>query len=143
MFMHFNVLKMLLVTEPLGLQLVPGVYWIPCSCGKVYVGQTGRTVAVREQERTCHLKKINMDKSAIIQHGWDTRHEIRFENTRVLHRSSDWHERVIKESVEISFVKKSTLNQEEGVFLSKVWLPVLALCEIVCETFKDNGTLEL
>lgn len=38
---------MRLVKDPLGLH-VPGVYQIPCACGKVFVGQTGRTITIRE-----------------------------------------------------------------------------------------------
>lgn len=71
-------------------------------------------------------------KSAVAQHG----STIQFEDTAVLHGSSSWHERVIKESMEISLAGKSILNQEKGTFLSKDWLPALSLYEKVGGTFK-------
>jgi hypothetical protein len=36
-----------------------GIYCILCECGKVYVGQAGRTVTARCKERECHLQPIN------------------------------------------------------------------------------------
>jgi hypothetical protein len=34
------------VKDPLGLR-IPGIYSIPCECGKVYVGQSGRAISLR------------------------------------------------------------------------------------------------
>jgi hypothetical protein len=34
------------VKDDLGLK-IPGVYPIPCECGKVYIGQTGRSIEAR------------------------------------------------------------------------------------------------
>lgn len=90
--------------DPLGLQ-VPGAYQIACSCGKVYVGQTGKTASNRAQEHKCHLKLGNTVKSATAQHGWDTGHAILFENTMLLHKFSNWHEGITKELMEISVAK--------------------------------------
>lgn len=97
------------VKDPLGFK-VPRIYQIPCSFSKVSVGQTGRTVAIREQDHKCHLRLGNTDKSAIPQHGWDTGHEVLFGDTVLLHKSSDWHDRVIMESLEFSLMKGATLN---------------------------------
>lgn len=54
----------------------PGVYQIPFACGKVYVGQTGQTIVLREQKHKCHLRLGNIDKPAIAYHGWQTGHKI-------------------------------------------------------------------
>lgn len=80
------------VKDPLGLQ-VPWVHQIPCLRGKVYIGQAERTV-IRGQEYKCHLRLGSTEKSAIAQHWWDTRHAILLKNTMLLHKSSDWHERL-------------------------------------------------
>jgi hypothetical protein len=42
------------VKDDLGLK-VPGVYRIPCECGEVYVGQTGRSVEARCKEHMRHI----------------------------------------------------------------------------------------
>lgn len=116
------------VKDPLGLH-VPGVYQIPCACGKSYIGQTGRMVTMREQEHMWHLRLDNLNKSAVTQHGWDAGHEILVGNTKLLCRSSNWQDRIIRESMEISLAKKHTLNQEEEICLSKAWMPALRLHE--------------
>lgn len=100
-----------------------------CSCGNVYIGQMRRAVAIREQEHKCHLRQGNIDKAVVAQHGWDTGPEILLGDTARLHKSSKWHERVTRESVEINLLKECTLIQDEGVFLSQAWLPTLSLCK--------------
>ena len=42
------------VKDDPGLQL-PGVYNIPCECGKMYIGQTNRTIEARRKEHMRHL----------------------------------------------------------------------------------------
>ncbi|XP_018565476.2 uncharacterized protein LOC108906646 [Anoplophora glabripennis] len=37
----------------------PGVYSIPCSCGKVYIGQTGKHTNMRLKEHKSHFKNNN------------------------------------------------------------------------------------
>ncbi|XP_018577260.1 uncharacterized protein LOC108915650 [Anoplophora glabripennis] len=46
----------------------PGVNSIPCSCGKAYIGQTGRHINTRLKEHKSHLKNNNWEKSAIAEH---------------------------------------------------------------------------
>jgi hypothetical protein len=41
-----------LMKDNLGLE-VAGIYCVPCECGKVYVGQTGRSIETRCKE---HIK---------------------------------------------------------------------------------------
>ena len=33
---------------------IAGVYWIPCECGKVYIGETGRNLPTRLKEHRAH-----------------------------------------------------------------------------------------
>ncbi|XP_018566090.1 uncharacterized protein LOC108907059 [Anoplophora glabripennis] len=54
----------------------PGVYSIPCSCGKVYIGQTGRHINMRLKEHKSHLKNNNWEKSAVAKHRADTGHTV-------------------------------------------------------------------
>jgi hypothetical protein len=42
--------------DDLGLK-IPGVYRIPCECGKVYIGQTGRSVEARCKEHMRHTAR--------------------------------------------------------------------------------------
>lgn len=57
---------------------VPGIYQIPCMCGKVYIGQV-----VSE----CCAENIRLnkpDQSGLAEHVLTTRHEALFDGTMVL-----------------------------------------------------------
>jgi hypothetical protein len=55
------------VKDELGLRTL-GVYRIPCECGKVYIGQTGRSMDTRLKEHQRHTHPEHPDKSAIAEH---------------------------------------------------------------------------
>ena len=44
------------------------VYKIPCSCGKVYIGETIRRLETRLKEHCTACKKGEIEKSAIAEH---------------------------------------------------------------------------
>jgi predicted GIY-YIG superfamily endonuclease len=46
----------------------PGVYRIPCECGLVYIGETGRNLSVRLKEHKTNCEKAEQDKSAVAKH---------------------------------------------------------------------------
>ena len=48
------------VKDPNPELVTPGVYEIPCSCGMVYIGQTGRSVRERLNE---HIRNTNLNQT--------------------------------------------------------------------------------
>lgn len=48
-------------------------------------------------------------------------HQIKFKDTKVLHRSENWQKRIIMESLEIA-LSSSLLNLEEGLWLNTAQL---------------------
>jgi predicted GIY-YIG superfamily endonuclease len=46
----------------------PGVYRIPCECGLVYIGETGRNLSVRLKEHKMNCEKAEQDKPAVAKH---------------------------------------------------------------------------
>eukprot|EP00057_Strongylocentrotus_purpuratus_P003565 XP_003726908.1 PREDICTED: uncharacterized protein LOC100891345 [Strongylocentrotus purpuratus] len=50
-----------------------GVYKIPCECGKVYIGETGRNLETRLKEHRTSFRLSDWDKSAIVKHAHDRR----------------------------------------------------------------------
>ncbi|XP_033607053.1 uncharacterized protein LOC117282253 [Cryptotermes secundus] len=69
------------VKEHLGLR-TPGIYSIPCECGKVYIGQTGHSVGTRLKEHQRHLRLEHPDKSAVAEHSIELDHRIQFQKKR-------------------------------------------------------------
>jgi hypothetical protein len=65
------------VKDNLGLR-TPGVYKIPCECGKVYIGQTGHFVDTRLKQNLWHISLEHSDKSAVAEHSIDLGHRISY-----------------------------------------------------------------
>ena len=61
------------------------VYRIPCSCGKVYLGETRRRLETRLKEHKDVCRKGELEKS---EHAWTHHHAIKWEETSVMDRAS-------------------------------------------------------
>ena len=81
----------------------PGVYSIPCTCGKVYVGTTKRSINTRIQEHKRHCRLLQPEKSAVAQHTLleQGNHTIKFEDTKLLATTPGYHARLQREAIEI------------------------------------------
>jgi len=55
------------VKDDLGLK-EPGAYHIPCECGKVYVGQTRRSIEARCKEHMRYIYLNQLEKSVMAEH---------------------------------------------------------------------------
>jgi hypothetical protein len=103
---------------------IPGVYGIPCECGKTYIGQTNRTIETRRKEHMRHLRLGQPDKSAIAQHALETGHRVEFNNTCRLARTKGYMDRIIKDAIEIK-LHPDNINRDGGHILSRAWKPAI------------------
>ena len=76
-----------------------GVYEIPCECGQVYIGQTGRTVNERISEHERNLRMQYFDKSAVVEHALENNHHIGFEEARLIDRATNYWDRIRREAI--------------------------------------------
>ena len=102
---------------------LPGVYRIPCECGKVYIGETGRSFNTRIKEHKAHGRRDERDKSAIIDHAHTHDHRILWDESNLVTRVPYWHQRRVREALEIE--EHNTVPQDSGLQLSNIWLTVL------------------
>ena len=51
------------------------VYRIPCGCGKVYIGETGRPVPDRIKEHDRDIRLAHTETSAVSEHARNTGHK--------------------------------------------------------------------
>jgi hypothetical protein len=112
--------------------LYKGVYAIPCSCGKVYIGETGRSMKVRFKEHGAHLKLNRVQKLALAEHSCTTSHHVCLEDARVVAKLDNYGKRKVMEALEI-MLNPNNLNRDDGWKLSECWIPMLVdLRHITC-----------
>jgi predicted GIY-YIG superfamily endonuclease len=107
----------------------PGVYKIPCECGKVYTGQTGPSVDTRLKEHQRHICLEHPDKSAVPEHSADFEHRIQLHNTSILATKTRYMNRVIREAIEIE-LHPNNMNREVVFCLSKSLKPLICSLKI-------------
>jgi hypothetical protein len=91
----------------------PGVYRIPCECGRAYVGQTGRPVDIRLEEQQRHIRLDHPDKSAAAEHSIDQGHRIQFHNSSILVTKIRYMDRIVREAIEIE-LHPYNINRKDG-----------------------------
>ena len=87
---------------------------IPCSeCPQSYIGETGRPFKIRLKEHQDNVRRREEGKSAVAKHAWQTGHPPLWPEAALVHKASDWHSRIIVESVVISMT--SNYNRKDGI----------------------------
>ncbi|KAJ8947725.1 hypothetical protein NQ318_017986 [Aromia moschata] len=122
---RFRTVKKIQQVLPSNKDPVPSVYELKCTCGKSYIGQTGRGTQCRIKEHQRHTRLGNTDKSAIAEHvHTNENHKIDYENVRVLDKTTRYYPRIIRESLEI-MKNNNNFNKEDGYRLSNTWRLVI------------------
>ena len=62
------------------------VYKIPCTCGKVYIGETGRPMQERMKENDRNIRLARTQNSAVSEHANGTGHKPVWNKTRLIAR---------------------------------------------------------
>jgi hypothetical protein len=99
------------------------VYEVPCTCGKVYIGETKRRLGTRLKEHKDACVKCLTDKSAIAEHAWTNDHPINWDGTKILQRASRTMQLVLKEALSIQATPEDArFNRDGGYELPDCWI---------------------
>jgi hypothetical protein len=97
---------------------------IPCECGKVHIGHTGRSVDIRLKEHQRHIRLERPDKSAVAQHSIEQVHRIQFHNSSILATKARYMAHIVREAIETE-LHPYNINREGGFCLSKSSKPLI------------------
>ena len=98
------------------------VYQISCSCGSVYIGESGRPKDVRLKEHVADIKHARLDKSATARHFSTCRGDLNPLTAKTLATEGHWKRRKVREAIEVKLTPQATMNLDEGgVRLSPIW----------------------
>ena len=112
------------IKDPIDPKYHKGVYLVPCSCGKTYIRETGRSISTRIQEHVADIKHNHSKTSALAEHSSKTNHHICIENSSVVSKIDHYHHRKFREGVEIG-KNPDNLNRDNGWKISDNWIPTL------------------
>ncbi|XP_018311528.1 uncharacterized protein [Mycetomoellerius zeteki] len=97
-----------------------GVYKIPCSCGQVYIGETGRMVNLRIKEHQRDVRLKHATQSALSEHNIETGHQIQFDKTTTIANIASYFPRKYREAIEIQ-KHPNNLNRDNDYNINKIW----------------------
>ena len=92
------------------------MYRIPCECGLVYIGETGRNLSLRLKEHKTNCEKAELE--TVATHSWTNDHLIKWNEAIILAMDNHKFSHKTRESIEIE--KHSTIDQE-GKPLDSTW----------------------
>ena len=101
------------------------VYSIPCSCGKIYKGDTDRPLKVRLEEHRKAVVRGEIEKSGIADHIWKEKgsHLPLWDEVEITDRAKDWRIRRLKESAHM--LGYNDLLSRPSIEMNTVWEPII------------------
>ncbi|KAL9973358.1 hypothetical protein ACROYT_G019801 [Oculina patagonica] len=100
------------------------VYRIPCECGKVYIGETGRPMQDRIKEHDRDIRLARTQTSAVAEHTNNTGHYPLWNEVKFIDRDQHWYKRRVKEAIHIR-LHPNNINRDNGIEIPEAWMPTI------------------
>jgi hypothetical protein len=98
------------------------IYSILCECGRNYIGETGRPLAVRLRERRHNLQQGLIEKSKLAQHAYEEGHRVGWDDTRILEIARNSRYRKYKESAHMVCLTNPISQPTLDIY--PIWIPL-------------------
>ena len=97
------------------------VYKIPCECGKVYIGETGRAMQDRIKEHDRDIRLAPTQTSAVSEHANETEHLPIWKEVKFIDRDPHWYTRRVKEAIHIR-LRPNNINRDSEIEIPEAWI---------------------
>lgn len=101
-----------------------GVYAIPCSRGKIDIGEIGCLIQTRVKEHGVDIANSWIKRSTPREHSCKIGHHICIKDARVTRIVDHYVKRCMREVLEIEMLSNK-LNKEDGWKISEMWKPFI------------------
>jgi hypothetical protein len=108
--------------EPL--QTAQCIYSILCECGRSYIGETGRPLAVRFREHRRSLQQGLLEKSKLAQHAYEEGRTIGWDDARILEIESYIRYRKYQESAHMACLINPI--SQPSLDISPIWILLIS-----------------
>ena len=99
-------------------------YRIPCECGKVYIGETGRAMQDRIKEHDRDIRLAHTQTSAVSEHANETGHLPLWNQVKFIDRDPHRYTRRVKEAIHIR-LHSNNINRDNGIEIPEAWMPTI------------------
>ena len=89
------------------------VYKVPCSCGRVYIGETKQALKTRIKEHKAATRRGEMEKSAIAEYAWNHHHQMAWHEIKVLDEATNNTTLLIKKALHIHLTGRDSTEQRQ------------------------------
>ena len=100
------------------------VYRIPCECGKVYIGETGRPMQDRIKEHDRDIRLARTETSAVSEHAHNTGHKPLWNEVKFIDRDPYYNTCRFKEANHIR-IHPNSINRDSGIEIPEAWKPTI------------------
>ena len=136
---HNSIMKFVdSVKDALDQRQQKGVYEVPCSYEKFYIGEMGRSLKTRLKEHSTDIFHGRTNKSVLAEHSHITSHHVCIEKSSLIAKEDNYNKRRIREVVEIEKKRNNNLNKDDGLKLSNTWKPLINKIKRNCKGQVSN-----
>ena len=100
------------------------VYRIPCECGKIYIGETGKSMHERIKEHDRDIRLARTQTSAVSEHAHKTGHYPLWNEVKFIDRDPHMYTRRVKEAIHIR-LHPDNINRDSGIEIPEAWMPTI------------------